>query len=467
MKLTARFLLTFVIALAVSLGATTYLAVLHERSALDRDLRTDSLLVGRLVARAYDLAMHAGDVPAAVETIAAANQIQTGLTVQRIPVADNPLGAREMVEAGEPAAVRDDAAKPDGVLDTFVPLHPTDGEPAAALRVRVSLRVERGHDAEIRHRAIVSSVTTLLLAAAAISVLGVIFIARPTRALIDKTRRVGRGDLGEPLHLRQRDELGDLAEAVNAMAADLAAAQARAARESDARVAAVEQLRHADRLMTVGRLSAGIAHELGTPLNVIEGRAKMIQQGDVEGDEVVDSARIVVEQSRRITRIIRQLLDFARRGERERRPVDIVAIARQSERLLSSTAKNAGVEIIGPAREEPLEVLGDEAQLVQVITNLVVNAIHATQPGGRVTIDVRATESLGVVEVLDNGSGMDAATRERIFEPFFTTKDVGEGTGLGLSVVHGIVQDHGGRVEVESRPGAGSRFSVYLPVPES
>jgi signal transduction histidine kinase len=102
---------------------------------------------------------------------------------------------------------------------------------------------------------------------------------------------------------------------------------------------------------------------------------------------------------------------------------------------------------------------------VQVITNLVVNAIHATPPGGTVTIDVRATESLGVVEVRDNGRGMDAATRERIFEPFFTTKDVGEGTGLGLSVVHGIVQDHGGRVEVDSTPGAGSRFSVYLPVP--
>ncbi|HVV85904.1 MAG TPA: HAMP domain-containing sensor histidine kinase, partial [Kofleriaceae bacterium] len=302
-------------------------------------------------------------------------------------------------------------------------------------------------------------------------------------ALVDKARRVGRGDFTRPVLLAQRDELGALATEINAMTDELAEAQAEIKRESDARVAAVEQLRHADRLMTVGRLSAGIAHELGTPLNVIEGRAKMIQRGEVEGPEIADSARIIVEQSRRITTIIRQLLDFARRGERTTRTVDVTRLGDEVVRLLATTARKASVELTGPAdgdRAPSIEARADEGQLTQVVTNLVVNAIHATPPGGHVIVTVRekmatppptertaGTERArwAVIDVVDDGRGMEAAVRERIFEPFFTTKDVGQGTGLGLSVVHGIVQDHGGWVEVDSTVGKGSRFSVYLPCP--
>ena len=152
-----------------------------------------------------------------------------------------------------------------------------------------------------------------------------------------------------------------------------------------------------------------------------------------------------------------------------------MAVARQAEQLLAATARKAGVELHGPTRAAPLAIQGDAAQLVQVMTNLVVNAIHATPAGGRVAIEVATTEAApprpgataapcAVVTVTDTGTGIDPAVRDRIFEPFFTTKDVGLGTGLGLSVVHGIVLDHGGWVAVDSAPGAGSRFSVYLPV---
>jgi len=117
---------------------------------------------------------------------------------------------------------------------------------------------------------------------------------------------------------------------------------------------------------------------------------------------------------------------------------------------------------------EPVWARGDAVQLEQVMSNLVVNAIHACAEGGRVEIScgVRSEggEARAFVRVSDDGHGMDAATRERIFEPFFTTKDVGQGTGLGLSVAHGIVQDHGGSIEVESVPQQGSRFSVFLPM---
>ena len=471
MRLTARFLLAFVATMAIALGVTAWLNLGRERDLFDRDLRSDSLLVARLVAHTHDLAMQAGDAPGAAAAIASANQIHAGIAVEVVAQAQAPAALRAALAAGRPGAIRDDVA---GRLDTYVPLKVASRP--AAIHVAAGLDAERRYVHGTKRRAAIASLAALLAAAAVVSALGLALIARPTRALIAKTQRVAAGDFTAPLALRQKDELGDLAGAINEMTDDLARAQARATREAEARVAAVEQLRHADRLMTVGRLSAGIAHELGTPLNVIEGRAKMIREGEVEGDEIVDSARIIGEQSRRITTIVRQLLDFARRGAPDRGDVDLVATATQAERLLAATAKKAQVALIAPAPRAPLVVRGDAGQLVQVVTNLVVNAIHATPPHGQVALAVdevvaapprpgAGSSRCARLTVTDTGAGIPPEVRDRIFEPFFTTKDVGQGTGLGLSVVHGIVEDHGGWVEVDSTPGAGSAFSVYLPMP--
>ena len=473
MKLTGKFLAAFVVTLALALAVTTWLNVRRENQLFDRDLRSDSLIVGRLIAKEHDDAIASGRPAEAARAIEAANRVKLHLRVAQVDVAGLAAPIRAALAAGEPISTRDEAARPDGQLDTYVPLAGAD--PARALQVTGSLAAERRYIHATERRAMLTSLAALLLAAAVVGALGLLLIARPTRALVDKARRVGRGDFTRPVVLAQRDELGALAKEINAMTDGLATAKAELERESDARVTAVEQLRHADRLMTVGRLSAGIAHELGTPLNVIEGRAKMIQHGEVEGAEIADSARIVVEQSRRITAIIRQLLDFARRGERVTRTVDLARIGDEVVRLLAATARKAGVALLGPPADASAPARADEGQLVQVVTNLVVNAIHATPAGGHVTVSARAAHGTGpdgagpgphaVIEVRDDGRGMDAAIRERIFEPFFTTKDVGEGTGLGLSVVHGIVHDHGGWVDVDSAPGRGTRFSVYLPCP--
>jgi signal transduction histidine kinase len=199
----------------------------------------------------------------------------------------------------------------------------------------------------------------------------------------------------------------------------------------------------------------------------------MIEDGEVEGEEVRESARIIVEQTRKMTTIIRRLLDFARRGEASRRRQDVAAPVARAAGLLDSMARKAGLTLhVAPA--EPLEADIDESQIEQVITNLVVNAIHATPSGGTVDVDVARAEApppaggtprpWAVVRVADSGRGMDDATRARIFEPFFTTKEVGEGTGLGLSVVWGIVADHGGFIDVASAPDAGATFTVHLPL---
>jgi two-component system NtrC family sensor kinase len=245
--------------------------------------------------------------------------------------------------------------------------------------------------------------------------------------------------------------------------------------ESAAREQATEQLRHADRLTTVGKLASGLAHELGTPLNVVQGRAKLIADHEVEGQEVEDSARIVVEQAERMTALIRQLLDFARPRPLHKAPVNVATLAGRVCQLVATIARTANVTLDPPAADETLRIAADDGQLTQVLTNLVVNGIQATPPGGTVAITARVVaqapppyvgsdeESWMAIEVRDTGTGLDEATRARVFEPFYTTKEIGEGTGLGLSVSWGLVREHGGWIDVVSTPGNGSTFTVYLP----
>jgi signal transduction histidine kinase len=250
-------------------------------------------------------------------------------------------------------------------------------------------------------------------------------------------------------------------------------ARTRAEAEAEKRLAALEQLRHADRLRTVGTLASGIAHELGTPLNVIAMRAKMIATGEVPAAEAPESARIIMSQTDRVTKIVRQLLDFARRRVPKRTRTDLSELAERTKLLLAPLAKKAQVEIgVTAATTVALEL--DGAQVEQALTNLVINGIHAMPKGGTLSIDVRQetasspapdapAERCAVIEVRDTGVGISEENLDRIFEPFFTTKAVGEGTGLGLSVTHGIVEDHGGWMRAESTVGKGTRFTVYLP----
>ena len=153
--------------------------------------------------------------------------------------------------------------------------------------------------------------------------LGVRLIGQPLRRLIDKTRRVATGDLAGPVHLQSHDELAELSESLNQMCAQLAESQSMIQQESAARIAAIEQLRHTDRLKTVGRLAAGIAHELGTPLNVVSGRAGLIVSGKLAADEIGPSAAAIKTEVDKMTKIIRQLLDFARVNTPRRVPVDL------------------------------------------------------------------------------------------------------------------------------------------------
>jgi signal transduction histidine kinase len=206
----------------------------------------------------------------------------------------------------------------------------------------------------------------------------------------------------------------------------------------------------------------------------VQARAKQMTGGALPGEQVQEKSRIIVEQVERMTKLIRQLLDFARKRELQPSEVDVRALVAGAVSLLDPIAKKRSVrlEITG---EDTLPCHVDREQMTQVVLNLVMNAVHASPPGGEVVMklshdkavppaeDGRPEQPCVRIEVRDRGTGIAPDALPRIFEPFFTTKGVGEGTGLGLSVVYGIVKDHGGWIDVDSAQGKGSVFTVWLP----
>lgn len=236
------------------------------------------------------------------------------------------------------------------------------------------------------------------------------------------------------------------------------------AERTSAHVATVDQLRHRDRLALVGQIASGLAHELGTPLNVIAGRTRLMAEVEPPSEQLAAHIRSVLEQTERMTNIIRQLLDFARRRGPDRGRVDLHELCRRVLELLRPLAiKRSVLLTLLPASGECMASV-DYNQLQQAVSNLVMNAMQAMPSGGEVKFSVRTEGSDRLIlAAQDTGIGIAPEHLARIFEPFFTTQGAGEGTGLGLSITEGIVRDHGGKIEVTSDLGRGSCFTLYLP----
>jgi|GEM_PF-218861 len=225
-----------------------------------------------------------------------------------------------------------------------------------------------------------------------------------------------------------------------------------------------EQLRHADRLATIGQLSAGAAHELNEPLGSILGFAQLAKdcpglpkQAEQDMDRIVNAALHARE-------VIKKLMLFARQVPTRKSPVSLNKLVRDGLYFIESRCAKESIRIVKNLDDNLPEITADPSQMHQVLVNLVVNAVQAMPGGGTLTIGTRAAGPTVSLTVEDTGTGMSEEILKQLFLPFFTTKEVGQGTGLGLSVVHGIVTSHGGKISVESRVGTGSRFTVSLPV---
>jgi two-component system, cell cycle sensor histidine kinase and response regulator CckA len=221
------------------------------------------------------------------------------------------------------------------------------------------------------------------------------------------------------------------------------------------------QAMHSDRLVSLGQLAAGVAHEINTPLANITLIAESVRRrtADPWTRGRVDS---LLHQTDSAARIVRGLLDFARRPEPKTGEVDVGDSVRSAVTFLQGK-QSAEVEISTVLPTEPLRVRGDRDQISQVITNLLNNAYDALDGHGRIEIRLEADREWVHLSISDNGPGIPADVRAHLFEPFFTTKPEGRGTGLGLAICHGIVESHGGSIDVQSEEGKGSTFSVHLP----
>jgi two-component system, NtrC family, sensor kinase len=270
------------------------------------------------------------------------------------------------------------------------------------------------------------------------------------------------------------DQLELLARELEALDATNADERAQVVVEAKRRLADLEELHNANRLVTVGTLTAGIAHELGTPLGVVLARAQMIVADQSDVAEAGKDAKEIIHQVKRMTQMCREVLDFARPKPPTRDPVNVVQVLQHMIVLLVPEARMRGAKLVLSHEPPPTLVLGDPSKLMQIFTNLMINAAQAMPNGGTVTLRVErkrvlppVTERLPdadyiCIHVQDTGTGIRDADLRQIFEPFFTTKKA-EGTGIGLAVSARIAREHDGWIGVVTREGHGSMFTVYLP----
>lgn len=223
-----------------------------------------------------------------------------------------------------------------------------------------------------------------------------------------------------------------------------------------------EQLRRTERLAELGILASGLAHEIGTPMNVILGRAEyLLQRSENEG--MRKGLETIVRQVERITKIMNQLLAYARRRPAELRRMDLRRTVEETLEMIQEKIAKHGIAVETDFDGAVSDIDGDPDQISQVLLNLFLNALHAMEEGGTLRIGAHPLQGEVRLSVSDTGQGIPPEHLTKIFEPFFTTKEVGKGTGLGLSVVTGILQEHHGAIAVESEPGRGTTFTITLP----
>jgi signal transduction histidine kinase len=297
------------------------------------------------------------------------------------------------------------------------------------------------------------------------------WVTQPISKLMEGIKELAKGNFDHQIDLRKRAELSTLAGAFNQMATDLKKAQGRILQEAEARLELERSLKQSEKLAVVGQLASGLAHEIGTPLNIIGGRAELMQRMPDDQEGMQKNLGIIIDQTKRVTKIIQELLGFARKKKPEQVPLSICTLLGTTLDLLDHQIQKQRVRVVKNLEGTLPSVIGDPNQLQQVFLNLILNAIQSMPEGGQLCLSAalkkitkegfEGQRRCMEICVEDTGGGMGKEVLENIFNPFFTTKE--KGTGLGLMVTQGIVQDHDGWIEVESEKGKGSIFKVYFP----
>jgi two-component system NtrC family sensor kinase len=365
--------------------------------------------------------------------------------------------------------------------------HPESQNVLGVLDVGLDMTLIDDQVRRIEARTVLFTSIAVLLVGLCAAVFTRRLVTNPLARLADATRQVAEMKLDRPIALTSSEELAELARSFNEMRRRLAEAmeevngftrslEEKVEERTEQLRVAQQKLMQADRLASLGQLSASVAHEINNPLSGVLNLSMLMQRilkddGIPKGREAEFRKYLeqVVAETARTGRIVSDLLAFSRRSTPHRADADLNAIVGTTLSLVSHKLKLMNVEVECALDAALPHVEADGSQLQQVVMNLVLNGAEATRRKGAGHLRVATRTALPdkdevVLEVRDDGEGMSPELKERIFDPFFTTKDEGKGVGLGLAVVYGIVQAHGGEIEVSSAPGQETLFRVTLPV---
>jgi signal transduction histidine kinase len=340
--------------------------------------------------------------------------------------------------------------------------------PAAMLLLARRAMVMEREVAASRQRHLLLTLT--LTAAAALAILIVLqrILSKPLAEIMRGVHSLGNIDRRSPVRVHgSAGELADLASAFNSMTAQLEEQQRSMLLETEERVALERRLREAEKFAVIGRLSGGLAHELGSPLSVIGMRAEAIAAAPAATPPLRRQAEEIADEVDRIAGLVRGLLHVARRHGVDPELIDLTGVVRRAVADVQGPSKAAGVELKVASPDSPLLIRGEATLLRHALLNLLLNAVHAlSDHTGDRRLSLRVEQDRERVRVIveDTGPGISADLLEYVFDPFFTTKDVGQGTGLGLSISRGIVEEHGGTLRLEPGENGGVRATVVLPV---
>jgi len=344
----------------------------------------------------------------------------------------------------------------------FVPLSDSGGRFAALLQITRHADDFRDTLALIRGGGAIGLLILAILLSAVVVIGHRWAIGGPLRALSASMEAVAGGARGHRAQPRGPWEIRELASGFNSMLDSMARSEVEIARRQEEQQALEADLRQSRKLAAVGELAAGVAHELGTPLSVVDGKAQRALRRDGLDPGTRDTLESVRGEVQRMSRIVRQLMDFARRNPLRLRRQPLKQLLGTVLERVRELPEARSAHITVDAADADVALWIDPTRMEQALVNLVQNALQAS-PEGHVRIGATVDESECVISVEDDGPGIPEEARTRLFEPFYTTKPVGTGTGLGLAVVHGALEAHGGRVGIGASSLGGARFDLILP----
>ena len=355
--------------------------------------------------------------------------------------------------------------------------HPPEQKVLGVLDIGMSLS---DVDKEIKgnqNKMIFFAIIAFLVISVTISISLNRYVTRPVRELVKGTKKIAEGDLDYSIPVKTEGEIAQLASSFSQMTKDLKKADEKLLDWGKTLEQKVEerteelrktenQLIQSDKVASLGKLAAGVAHEINSPLTGILTYSSLLLQAKKEGDPEKEDLEVIVNETNRCKMIVKGLLDFARQTEPRKALFDINEVIDKSINLISHQASIQNVKIERKIKPNLPKTMLDVGQIQQVFINILLNAIEAMPQGGTLTVSSEIEDKVAAIRFTDTGIGIPQENLPKILDPFFTTKKQGKGTGLGLSVSYGIIERHRGKLEVKSKVGKGTTFTVKLPIKE-